>query len=285
MGYQAAIRRSAIGAGLSVMTIALLSTAAHAQVTIKGVLYDDANGTPLRGTVMLVDPSTDAAVVHVSTDSLGQFSLRGARGTYQLSAVRPGYQPTTSAPIAFRNGEQLTIRMPIASSGDPTHSIGVLQHIKPAEDEQVSDEQRADARMGGFNSRRTVGAGLHYDRSQIERSLFHTLGEFLQAVPGFRVVDPGSTNSMNLMRNQSMNFNTGVTGSALSCRLGWFVDGHRMDMPGQQDAITDGLGSMSLDAIDGIEIFRGLAEMPSEFAAPDLRCGAVAVWTRRGGSQ
>ena len=70
--------------------------------------------------------------------------------------------------------------------------------------------------------------------------------------------------------------------SGSPCHVGWFVDGRRMDLPGRSDPLTDGLGSMHLDTIDGLEVFRGVSEMPAEFAAPDLRCGAIAVWTRRG---
>jgi hypothetical protein len=32
----------------------------------------------------------------------------------------------------------------------------------------------------------------------------------------------------------------------------------------------------------GVEVFRGLADLPIEFAAPDARCGVIAIWTRRG---
>jgi len=68
----------------------------------------------------------------------------------------------------------------------------------------------------------------------------------------------------------------------LACRIGWFIDGHRMDIPGRWDPATDGLGSMQLSTVEAVEVFRGLSEMPAEFAAPDLRCGAISVWTRRG---
>ena len=37
---------------------------------------------------------------------------------------------------------------------------------------------------------------------------------------------------------------------------------------------------MPMEAIEAVEVFRGVSEMPAEFAAPDLRCGAVAVWMR-----
>lgn len=249
-----------------------------AQVTVKGVLYDDATGTPVQGTVMLVDPASDAAVVHVSADSLGQFVLQAARGTYQIAAVRPGYTSVLSAPVPLVDGERLTIRVPIAQSGDPQHRIGVVEHYRPDTPPRINART---ASVQGFESRKATGTGLHYDRSDIEKSNVHTLGEFLENVPGLRVVDPGSTSSMNMMRSSTGTFVNTAAG-VTACHVGWFVDGHRMDLAGQIDPVTDGLGSMSLDAVEAVEVFRGLSEMPSEFAEPDLRCGAVAIWTRHG---
>jgi len=289
MGYNEAVRREAVRAAFSLSAIAILSTTAVAQVTVRGVLYDDARGTPVRGTVMLVDPSSDAAVVHVSTDSLGQFTLQAGRGTYQLSAVHPGYQSITSAPVGLENGERLTVRIPIAESGDPTHKISVTEHIRPSAEDVAAAKKFAERRddyMTGFATRKAVGSGLQFDRSTLERSMEHTLGEFLQTVAGVHVLDPSSTNSMSMSRNSSSVLLSNVGGSGLQCRVGWFIDGHRMDrqgtVAGQGDPITDGLGSMSLDGIEAIEVFRGLSEMPAQFADPDLRCGAVAIWTRHG---
>jgi hypothetical protein len=61
------------------------------------------------------------------------------------------------------------------------------------------------------------------------------------------------------------------------------MDGHRMDIPGRSDPVTDGLGLIPLENLEAVEVFRGLSEMPVEFAEPDLRCGAVAIWTKHGG--
>jgi hypothetical protein len=86
---------------------------------------------------------------------------------------------------------------------------------------------------------------------------------------------------MQMSRNANLSI-TGATPGSL-CHVGWFVDGHRMDLPGQGiDAATDALGSMDLNIVEALEIFRGISEMPSEFAQPDLRCGAVMIWTRHG---
>lgn len=275
MGFQLT-RRAATAALILTSTAA---GSAFSQATVRGILYDDATGGPVRGTVMLVDPSTDAAVVHVSCDSLGQFTLQVGRGTYQIAAVRPGYNSLLSAPIPLSDGERLTVKVPIAQSGDPQHRIGVIEHVRPPQTPARLDSR--SAMLQGYESRKVTGTGLHYDRTDIAKSNLRTLGEFLENVPGLRVVDPSSTSSMNMVRsgvNTFSNTSSGLT----ACHVGWFIDGHRMDLPGRTDAITDGLGSMSLDAIEAIEVFRGLSEMPSEFAEPDLRCGAIAVWTRRG---
>lgn len=286
MGFLS-IRRAAAAAGLSVFTLASSSTILHAQAVVRGVLYDDATGAPLRGTVMLVDPATDAPVVHTTTDTAGQFSLQIGQGTVQIAAVRAGYRSVLSAPIPLMSGEKLTVRVPIATEGDPQHKIGVVEHVRPGDKNgkvsSAAGEYRTNryAYMDGFASRRMGGLGLHYDRGAIERSSYRTLGEFLQNVPGFKVMDPNSTSSMMMSRSQALALSSGPGGVA-RCRLGWFVDGHRMDLPGQNDPITDGLGGMQLETIEGIEVFRGLSEMPAEFASPDLRCGAVAIWTRHG---
>jgi hypothetical protein len=280
MGVQS-IHRAAATASLIVSTVVLPATA-FAQVLVRGVLYDDATGLALRGTMMLVDPSTDAAVVHTTTDTLGQFSLQTSRGVFQIAAVRPGYTSVLSAPVPLQNGEKLTIRLPIAEQGDPQHHIAVVEHIRPdANAVKAAEASVRNTAEAEFHARRMTGAGLHYDRVALSKANVATLGEFLQNVPGFSVMDPGSTNSMQMTRNAGL-MSGGTRGPlATTCQVGWFVDGHRVDLPGRSDPLTDGLGSLQLDVVDGVEIFRGVSEMPPEFSAPDLRCGAVAIWTRR----
>ena len=82
------------------------------------------------------------------------------------------------------------------------------------------------------------------------------------------------------MRSQALQVANSMGGR--SCQVAWFVDGHRLDIPGQNDSMTDALGSLALENVAGVEVFRGVSEIPSEFADPDIRCGAIAVWTRVG---
>ena len=278
------IRRAAATATF-VLSAVIVPAGVMAQATIRGVLYDDVTGARLRGTVMLVDPASDGAVVHAATDSLGQFSLQIGSGVYQIAAVRPGFKSVLSAPIPLANGELLTVRVPIAQTGDPLHRIGVLEHVRP-NDARAADARSADAGPhspsdDGVRGRRIMGTGIHYDRKQFDKSSVNTLGEFLQTVPGFTVSGAGSASAMQLSRNigASQMGLRGPTGT--TCQLGWFLDGHRVDLPGRIDPLTDGLASLQLDAIEAVEVFRGPSEMPTEFASPDLRCGAVAIWTRK----
>lgn len=274
--------RRALATAVVGVTASVFSSSLNAQAVVRGVLFDDATGAPLKGTVMLVDPGTDAAVVYTASDSAGNFSLRARYGAYQIAALYPGYTSILSAPIQLAEGEQLTVRIPIAEKGDPVHKIGVLERIRPgARDGNKAGEPAGSARDRQPVRRSSSGTGSWYDRAKLEASGFATLGQFLQTVPGLQVRDPNSTSSMQMTRNTALN-SLGIRGpGAVACHIGWFLDGKRIDIPGRSDPLTDGLGTIRIDLIDGVEVFRGISQMPAEFAAPDLRCGAIAIWSRR----
>lgn len=279
--------RRAIATASVVAGVLTLSSSLAAQVVVRGILYDDASGQPLRGTVLLVDPSTDAAVVNTATDSAGNFYLQTRDGTYQIVAIRPGYKSVTSAPVPLQNGERITIRVPMAENGDPVHRIGVTERLRPSAGEKSA--VALDRRMvtNGFEARRAVGQGLQYDRTRLEKSGVATLGQFLQSVPGLQVRDAQSTASMQMTRSPTMNGiggngGAGPAGSMATCRIGWYLDGQRIDIPGQSDPMTDALASIPIDQLEAVEVFRGVSEMPPQFSAPDQRCGVVALWMRRG---
>lgn len=279
MGYLKSFRAAAAA---TLFVGAVSASRVGAQAVIRGVLYDDSTGVPLRGTVMLVDPATDAPVVHTPTDSVGMFELKTHVGVYQIAAVREGYKSVLSAPVHLQDGERITVRVPIASSGDPRHQIGVVEHIRPnAGAANLSAGSALD--QVGYNMRKSSGLGLHYDQRDFDKTDFTTLGEFLQSVPGLAVGDPTSTSSMRMSRAMAGSVGAlAASGSSLaSCHVGWFVDGYRTDIPGQSDPLTDGLGLMDLRSIKAVEIFRGISEMPAQFASPDLTCGAVAIWTMK----
>jgi len=279
MGFQNKIHAAAVAALLGA---ALSSSVANAQAVIKGFLYDDASGARVvGGTVMMVDPSTDGPVVHVAVNTAGEFVLRGPAGRYQIAAVHAGYTSVLSAPMTFENGESLTIRVPMATNGDPTHNIGVLEHTKSAvEPKRSAAASPSYEWMRGFEQRRMEGTGISYDRRQLAQANANTVADLLRRVPGVAMGSDDGTSSVAMSRTAMFSSMSSVIGGT-PCRVGWFVDGRRIDKPGVSDPVTEGLSSIPLNQLEAVEVFRGLSEMPAEFAYPDLQCGAVALWMRR----
>src|SRR5262245_35641544 len=173
------LKHRAARIAVAILAAIVVPASVRAQAVLRGVVYDDSTGARLTlASVMLVDPRTDAPVVLARTDSLGQFSLQSGRGVFQIAAVREGYRPVLSAPIPLADGELMTIRIPIAVNGDPTHKIGVLEHVRPAPGAQHSAS--ADSRLNGFEQRRQSGTvGLQFDRAKLEQSVAQTVGDFL----------------------------------------------------------------------------------------------------------
>ena len=256
-------------------------TLAGAQAVIKGTLYDDAKGSPVGGgAVMLVDPGTDGPVVHTRTDSLGSFELSiGRSGSFQIAAVREGYTSMLSAPIPLVNGERLVIRIPIATSGDPQHNISVLSHTRPSIVQPLADQRAANMTQG----HRSAGLGLIFDRARLESSTARNLADFLRTVPGISATDGDmDVTSFRMNRSPDMSLLGSNANSPAACHVGWFLDGRRIDHRGPgSDPIVDGLGSIPLEQLESVEVFRGVSEMPTDFFEPDLRCGAISLWLRR----
>jgi hypothetical protein len=249
---------------------------ASAQAVVRGFVYDDSTGTRLAGAaVMLVDPQTDAPVVNTKTDSLGQFQLKTGRGRFRIVAIREGYNQVQSAPVPLADGEQLMIRVPIAMNGDPHNKIGVLEHVKPSG--AAVRTANEPGHVADIARRRLVGTGLQFTRDQLEESQAHSVADFLRRIPGVDVREGATSDNVQMRRSGG----PALASNSLACHVGWFLDGMRVDRPGTQ-SMTEGLSSIRIDELDAIEVFRGVSEMPAEFAQPDLRCGAIALWSRRG---
>jgi hypothetical protein len=274
------LTRGALHSAVVLFTAFAVPISIGAQAVVRGFVYDDSSGKRLDGAaVMLVDARTDAPVANTKTDSLGQFSLKARQGLYQIAAVREGYTSVLSAPVPLSEGEQIMIRFPIAVTGDPHNKIGVLEHTKPSASAARSALEESP-QLAAVERRRSVGTGVQFTRAQLDESQAMNVGEFLRRVPGVSVRDGGVNDAVQMRRGGVASLGS-RSAPGLSCHVGWFLDGVRIDRPGAA-SMTAGLSTIRLDELDAIEVFKGISEMPPEFAAPDLKCGAVALWTRRG---
>lgn len=282
MGFQS--HRSAATTAILTIAAVMVPALAGAQAVLRGVLYDDSTGTPLHGgAVVLVDPASDAPVYHAQADSSGVFTLAIAQaGTYQIAAIHEGYQSILSAPVPFAAGDRLTVKIPIAMGGNPVHHIGVTEHVTALASREAAPLETREAEHEARAARRqSAGLGIVYDHEKLLSMNVHTVGDVLAMTPGVAVDDPtGSMSSAVRMRQSDLNFSVGSSGAGQVCHVGWYLDGQRYDRPGDPSGV-DALTSMPLKEVDEIEVYRGISEVPGEYAAADLRCGVVAIWTYR----
>lgn len=61
--------------------------------------------------------------------------------------------------------------------------------------------------------------------------------------------------------------------SGRPCRVNVYLDGVRLAR-GNVDAFV-----LPIE-VGGVEVYRGAASLPGEFAGSDSRCGVVAIWTK-----
>ncbi|WP_420634340.1 carboxypeptidase regulatory-like domain-containing protein [Candidatus Palauibacter sp.] len=196
------------------------------------------------------DPVATAAVSVVGRPGVvesnrqGQFVIEGIpRGERQLEVRRLGYA---------------LLRHPIVMSPGITTEVEVGLVPEPVEMEPLVAiaERSRRLEIKGFYERKhwgeLLGLGQFFSEDDIERWRPTRMTHF--------IVDHTMLGS-GLMNRRS------------GCAVNVFVDGMSV-------AVRD-LDSVVLPIeVGGVEVYRGPASFPGRFSGSDLRCGAVAIWTK-----
>jgi hypothetical protein len=245
--------------------------AAAQGAVVSGVVVDSA-GNPLHAVVSVVGES-----LRVVTDSSGRFRLASVPPGLQVLAFRAlGYRPRIWA-LAL----------------DPGQSAGerITLPLLPVALPEITVIGRRDvpSRLAGFYQRRQTGLGKYIDREAIDRRLTNSLGDYLQQIPGVRVLQaPGDPFNFSLYFARCTGSRLKATGGG-PCELvggcaaaagpstrstvGVYVDGFKA--PGDPGEI---LGMINPADVEAIEVYRGPSELPAEFMSDD--CAAIVIWTR-----
>jgi outer membrane receptor for ferrienterochelin and colicin len=132
--------------------------------------------------------------------------------------------------------------------------------------------------MRGFYERMSNGPGRFITREEIEARRVGRVIDLLRSMPNLRPSAGRMGTSGPMMARGS---------SASHCQVMFFIDGIRMIHPmptaprsRAPDFLIDDY--VSPGEIEGIEVYRGEADTPSEFVTPLVGCGTVVIWTRRG---
>jgi hypothetical protein len=235
----------------TIATLSLMLCQPLAGQVIQGRTVDAESRAWVPATLVTLLTEAGDSVTAIVSDGAGLFSVTvPAPGRYMLRAERLGYSDVVTAVIPVAAGEQVTVEVLLGA--DPV-----------ALDPLVVTSRRGSERgaMGAHRRRadwiQRTGIGKVITREELDRQPRPYVSDYLYTVSGMRVVGSG-LDARVVMRG---------------CSPQIFVDGVRS--PGL------GINAVSPDAIEGIEIYRSLSEIP-----PELRgvgnCGAIALFTRTG---
>jgi hypothetical protein len=222
-------------------------------VSVRGRVIDEHSGVGVASAVIrLVNTS-----LQTMTDSDGRFAFeRVPVGNYAMQVQHIGYTGHRTA-LAVGDAD-LDALVRVAPSAIPLQPVVVTAFSRRLE-------------SVGFYERRKRGIGTFIDRKRIDAMNVQIASELLRQLPGVRLVPQSRTR-----QNQPQNATVGRRGN---CRYVFIMDGSRTLADFEMDYIS---GS----AIEGVEIYSGISDVPVAFKAHatsvqgSTTCGVIAIWSR-----
>ena len=232
-----------------VMTSVPLAQQGIARVTSIAGTVRDSGGLP----VALAQVSVRD--VRGVSDSAGRFALAELPlGAGTLHVRRLGFAPLEVA-VDLVDGRTDTLQLVLAA----------VARALPALNTE-SDATRL--RLTDFHRHRKNGMGQYFNRKEIEERHARRLSDLLRGVPGVRIIpDRQGRLQLRMVR----------TSGTRDCPPDFWIDGIRAPYLNIDDVpLTD---------IEALEVYRGPAAMPPEFAnrMGNPGCGVVVIWTRLAG--
>lgn len=240
-----AARRILAPALLAALATPIVPAPGRAQAALGGRVIDSEMGTPLAGATVQVGKGGPV----VKTDSGGIFLAQN---------VTPGVTAIEVRQIGYELGT-FDIRIPDSGVVQGVFPLDFSGYLLPA----VVVEARAVALMPRYNDferrrQRKMGAYLRWD--DLKKQGVGSIGDALRTVRGVRM-------ECDQQRFECYAFMSRTP----QCQPTWYVDGVEVHSFHENTPIND---------VYGIEIYRGLGEVPAEFAGSNAACGVIAVWTK-----
>lgn len=209
-------------------------------------------GEPLEGATVAVAGTRIAA----ATNAAGVLRLAGVPlGTQTVEVRRLGYAPRLRL-VHLRPGRAVA-----ATFSMEVQPIAVAEIRVRGERASAHDYLRES----GFERRRAAGLGSFVTRREIEEARPRFLSDVLRRVPGL-VFYPNNVRGdayVAVARN-----------GGAPCPIQYYVDGQIIGHGFNADEVV-------ADDVEGVEIYRGAAQVPAEFNRRAARCGVIVIWTRR----
>ncbi len=202
-------------------------------------VVEDALHQAVSGARVRVVGTTDSAF----TENNGAFRLVSCGAKRRLAVKRLGFVPDTSAIADNAQQHAVTLRaLPVALSATTVE-------VRPGGIGLLSS---------GFHERRERGFGVFLGPEQLARRFASNITQLLRGLPGVSV-DSRPGTQMRVTVRQCGNPSIWMDGVRMR-------GGYALEVIDPQN-------------IDGIEVYRGFSELPSQFHDPS-GCGAVVFWSK-----
>lgn len=213
---------------------------------IQGRVVDRVTVAPVPGARVLVMGRPQP----VTSDSTGQFRLVGLAPTaHVLQVQKVGY-------------ESITVELAAVDDSTVTYVVDVPRSNTVTLDPVVvtaTGEDPPSYWHRDFEIRRIQGRGQFVTRREIEQRRAASVGDLLRTLNGLRMLCTRQGCEVRMTRS--------------NCRPAYFADGY------PADATT--VERMPVNDVFGVEVY-DMFEVPVQLQRSELRCGVIAVWTRRG---
>jgi hypothetical protein len=198
------------------------------------------------------------------TDSAGAFTMTAPRlGPFTLSAERIGLAPVTTPEVEVGLAEAVEVVLWMSEAAVPLEPLVI--------------EARSSVDLGilaGYYERmdrqRKLGFGHILTRDQIDERQAVDVADLLRDIPRVRILGQG------FGRPPSVVF----SGAGGECIPRVYLDGVHQNRGGAAGAAAMVDETARPHELEGVEVYRGIGEMPGEFY-DDRHCGVILLWTRR----
>jgi hypothetical protein len=234
---------------LVLFAVVAVAPAAPAQV-LAGTLVDALTRAPVADGVLTLLAEDSARVGEEVSDSSGTFAFAApGAGVYHLRVERAGYLTATFRSLALAAAETHRVEVVLSRAGaDPVVVAGT------AEPRRLTDGARRFYERSGEG-----GFGTFITRDEIDRSRVFYVSELIARTPAVRIASVMGGNRLTVRGN---------------CSPTVYVDGLRVD---GYRSVDDVIAPSSLE---GIEVYRSIHDVPTEFRGALAGCAAIFFWTR-----
>ncbi|HET8622279.1 MAG TPA: carboxypeptidase regulatory-like domain-containing protein, partial [Gemmatimonadales bacterium] len=221
----------------------------------------------LEGTVKNIDgsPVTEARVFVRGSRAVVRTS---ASGSFNMSGLPLGTQVVEVAAIGYAGGRQAVALKP----GSPARiELVIAKSVQTLPTLETVGRAGGGADVSTFLQRAQRSQGHFLTEEDIHRRGAIQFEDILRTVPGLQVVPQGQGYRVISSR--------GIVNARGDCSPNYFVDGVHLpfDVSGGAEFPVQPYEIMAM------EIYAGAAQTPAEFQRTANSCGAIVIWTKRGG--